>query len=86
MDLNDIERIDEAEFRNKRTHSMPRPSTRQESDEGCSAATSRKHVTGISKEISYADLSSPNNSRRSYKSTSFVEKGGILNFCLSARA
>ncbi|XP_073307565.1 uncharacterized protein [Primulina huaijiensis] len=48
MDLNDIEieRIDEAEFRNKRTHSMPRPSTRQESDEGCSAATSRKHVAG----------------------------------------
>ncbi|XP_073119589.1 uncharacterized protein [Henckelia pumila] len=48
MDLNDcgIERIDEAEFRNKRTHSMPRPSTRQESDEGCSAATFRKHVAG----------------------------------------
>ncbi|XP_073307567.1 SNF2 domain-containing protein CLASSY 3-like isoform X3 [Primulina huaijiensis] len=52
MDLNDIEieRIDEAEFRNKRTHSMPRPSTRQESDEGCSAATSRKHVAGNGRE------------------------------------
>lgn len=68
MDPNhiEIEKIDEAEFRNKRTHSMPRPSTEQESDEGYSVATSRKHVAGISKEISSADLSrsfSPKNSR-----------------------
>ncbi|XP_075488091.1 uncharacterized protein LOC142527234 isoform X1 [Primulina tabacum] len=56
MDPDDIEieKIDEAEFRNKRTHSMPRPSTEQESDEGYSAATSRKHVAGDSDK--YMDL------------------------------
>ncbi|KZV57949.1 chromatin remodeling 40 [Dorcoceras hygrometricum] len=48
MNSNDteIQRIDEAEFRNKRTHSMPRHSTRKELEEDYTAAASRKHVAG----------------------------------------
>ncbi|KAG8391464.1 hypothetical protein BUALT_Bualt01G0190500 [Buddleja alternifolia] len=80
-----IERIDEAEFRNKsRSISKIGPSKRQELDEANRAATSRKNVDSLRKKMFSADLCGSFSSEDAgigsdqgwpAKSSSFVQKG-----------